>query len=137
MKKIFFISGHRDITSAEFNILYKPAIQKAIADYDAFFIMGDYEGADIMAQNYLVNELNYDINKITVFHIGNAPMNINPKIINRVPNYGDDIARDSAMTKHSDYGIAFVRVGKENSGTAQNILRRVTFINDAQNIKII
>lgn len=31
-----------------------------------------------------------------------------------------------AMTEHSDYDIAFIRKGKESSGTAQNILRRWT-----------
>lgn len=30
------------------------------------------------------------------------------------------------MTEHSDYDIAFIRKGKESSGTAQNILRRWT-----------
>lgn len=30
------------------------------------------------------------------------------------------------MTEHSDRDIAFIRKGKESSGTAQNILRRWT-----------
>lgn len=46
-----------------------------------------------------------------------------------VPTQGgftSDIERDKAMTEHSDYDIAFIRKGKESSGTAQNILRRWT-----------
>lgn len=134
-KRVFFISGHRDITNEEFSELYKPAIIKAISLYDALFLIGDYYGVDIMAQNYLVDELNYDIEKITVYHMGAMPMNINKKIINRVPNFSDDIARDSAMTRNSNEDIAFVRIGKEDSGTAQNVLRRVTFINENNQIK--
>lgn len=134
-KRVFFISGHRDITNEEFTELYKPAILKAISLYDAIFLIGDYYGVDIMAQNYLVDELNYDIEKITVYHMGAMPMNINKKIINRVPNFSDDIARDSAMTRNSNEDIAFVRIGKEDSGTAQNVLRRVTFINENNKIK--
>ena len=37
-----------------------------------------------------------------------------------------DLQRDEAMTRNSDYDIAFIRKGKETSGTAQNILRRWT-----------
>lgn len=134
-KRVFFISGHRDITTEEFSELYKPAILKAISLYDALFLIGDYYGVDIMAQNYLVDDLNYDTEKITVYHMGATPMNVNEKIVNRVPNFSDDIARDSAMTRNSNEDIAFVRVGKEDSGTAQNILRRVTFINENNQIK--
>lgn len=134
-KRVFFISGHRDITNEEFSELYKPAILKAISLYDALFLIGDYYGVDIMAQNYLVDDLNYDTEKITVYHMGAMPMNINDKIVNRVPNFSDDIARDSAMTRNSNEDIAFVRVGKEDSGTAQNILRRITFINENNQIK--
>lgn len=134
-RKVFFISGHRDITAEEFTELYKPTILKAISLYDAFFLIGDYCGVDIMAQNYLVNELNYDVNKITVYHMNTEPMNINEKIIKTVSGFTNDIARDSAMTLNSDEDIAFIRIGKEQSGTAQNILRRFLFINENNRIR--
>lgn len=127
IKKIFFISGHRDITNEEFNKLYIPKILNAINEYNAYFIMGDYEGVDIMAQNFLINEIGYDVDKICVYHIGLFPMNINENIKNIKPYFLNDIHRDSTMTKESDEDIAFIREGKNNSGTAQNILRRVTF----------
>jgi len=127
IKKIFFISGHRDITNEEFNKLYIPKILNAINEYNAYFIMGDYEGVDIMAQNFLINEIGYDVDKICVYHMGLFPMNINENIKNIKPYFLNDIHRDSTMTKESDEDIAFIREGKNNSGTAQNILRRVTF----------
>ena len=39
----------------------------------------------------------------------------------------DDIDRDSAMTHDSNFDIAFIREGKVNSGTEQNIMRRIMF----------
>lgn len=126
-KRIFFISGHRDITNEEFNTLYVPKILDVIGKYDAYFIIGDYEGVDIMSQNFLIDELCYDVDKICVYHIGLFPMNINDNIKNTKPYFLDDIHRDSTMTRESDEDIAFIREGKNNSGTAQNILRRLTF----------
>lgn len=121
--KTYFISGHRDLTVEEFESNYAPIIIKALS-LDSNFVVGDYEGCDIMAQNYLVNTLNVSPEKIKVFHMFTSPRNINPKITQTVGGFTTDVERDSAMTKHSDYDIAFIRPNKYNSGTAQNILRR-------------
>lgn len=121
--KTYFISGHRDLTMEEFESNYAPIIIKALS-LDSNFVVGDYEGCDIMAQNYLVNTLNVSPEKIKVFHMFTSPRNINPKITQTVGGFTTDVERDSAMTKHSDYDIAFIRPNKYNSGTAQNILRR-------------
>ena len=126
-KRVFFISGHRDITEAEFNKYYLTALFRAIDNYDAYFVVGDYYGVDIMAQNYLVNVLKINPEHITVYHMFEKPRNLNSKITNLKGGYKDDIERDSAMTNESDEDIAFIRKGKEASGTAQNILRRYTF----------
>lgn len=121
----YFISGHRDITEAEFEINYEPAINKALYENrDAKFIVGDYYGADIMAQNYLVDVLFVDPSRITVYHMLEAPRNKNEKITNTKGGFKSDDERDAAMTMDSAYDIAFVRDIKKNSGTAQNILRR-------------
>lgn len=130
IKRTFFISGHRDITDKEFKEIYVPRIIDCALEYDAYFIMGDYDGVDIMAQDFLINELNYDINKICVYHMGLFPMHINENVINTKPYFENDEHRDSTMTKDSDEDIAFIREGKNNSGTAQNILRRLTFKTD-------
>lgn len=51
---IYFISGHRDLTWEEFTKWYAPAISKVICtDKEARFVVGDCEGADRMAQDYL------------------------------------------------------------------------------------
>lgn len=125
--KIFFISGHRDITEEEFKRIYVPAINEAIFNYRAKFIVGDYHGVDIMAQNYLMDEMKINPKDLTVCHMFDKPRNINEKVINIIGGFKNDIERDSFMTQNSDEDIAFVRENKWNSGTAQNILRRKTF----------
>lgn len=121
----YFISGHRDITEEEFEKNYAPEIQEIIDnDTEALFIIGDYYGVDIMAQNYLVDVLEFDPNRITVYHMLDNPRNINSKITNTVGGFKSDEERDSAMTDDSFYDLAFVRDNTKLSGTAQNILRR-------------
>lgn len=123
---IYFISGHRDLTEAEFKKYYILKINKALFDDKyARFIMGDYQGADIMAQEYLVSLNEY--NNITVYHMFDKPRNLASDHIKTKGGYKDDIDRDSAMTRDSDFDIAFVREGKVNSGTEQNIMRRIRF----------
>lgn len=124
-ERTFFISGHRDITEEEFKKNYVPAIRKAYVNYDAKFIVGDYVGADIIAQNYLLDNIKINPRDITVCHMGDEPMNVNEKVINLIGGFKTDEERDSFMTNHSDEDIAFIRYDKLNSGTAQNIIRRV------------
>lgn len=137
IKKTFFISGHRDITIDEFNTLYKDKIKQVIKDYNAYFVVGDYEGVDILAQDYLINELKYDANKITVYFMGDIPNKINSKIKNLSGGYQNDIDRDTAMTNASDEDIAYVRKDRWTSGTAQNILRRYEFTNNNNLINLV
>ena len=122
--KTYFISGHRDITENEFE-KYKESLQEILNETpDAMFIMGDYHGVDIMAQNYLIEELNVNPLNITVYHMLDNPRNINPNITNLIGGFESDEERDAAMTANSFKDIAFVRNHTELSGTAQNILRR-------------
>lgn len=121
----YFISGHRDLTEEEFDSRYKPAIISALAQNpEANFIMGDYHGCDIMAQNYLLDDLQLNAERVVVFHMGEEPKNKNPKVLRLKGGFNSDEERDSAMTETSFEDIAFVRDWKELSGTAQNILRR-------------
>ncbi len=124
MRVTYFISGHRNITQKEFDENYVPALKKALENKDAYFVVGDYYGVDIMAQNYLVDILGVDPRRITVYHMLVAPRNKNPKIQNTKGGFTSDSGRDEQMTKDSDYDIAFVRDPKKISGTAENILRR-------------
>lgn len=124
----YFISGHRDITEAEFNNYYVPVIKHILdVDAEATFVVGDYHGVDIMAQNFLVACGMQDCT--TVYHMFTAPRNHNVCITKCVGGFQTDEERDSAMTKASDFDIAFVRKGRWDSGTAQNIKRRATIRN--------
>lgn len=121
----YFISGHRDLTDAEFEFNYEPMINKALYDNrDAKFIVGDYEGADIMAQNYLLDVVGIEPERVCVYHMLETPRNINPKVVKTKGGFNSDDERDAAMTMASSFDIALVRDIKKNSGTAQNILRR-------------
>lgn len=120
----YFISGHRDITSSEF-IKYKVAIQEILNEKpDALFVVGDYEGADIMVQDYLIDELNINPQQVTVYHMFETARNINKGIQYTVSGFKTDEERDAAMTEVSGHDIAFVRNHTKWSGTAQNLLRR-------------
>lgn len=126
--RTYFISGHRDISDEEFEIYYQEALNNIISEVpDCEFVVGDYYGVDIMAQNYLVDVLQVDPSRITVYHMLESPRNINEKIKNTVGGFKTDDERDEAMTNASFADIAFVRDCKKLSGTAQNILRRNMF----------
>lgn len=117
--KTAFISGHGDLSKAEFIEHYAPAINDAIARGINHFVVGDFRGADVMAQTYL----NVKPVKVTVYHMFEKPRN-NPLNYPTVGGFKDDDSRDTAMTQASCIDIAWVRPGKENSGTAKNIERR-------------
>lgn len=121
---IYFISGHRDLTWEEFAKWYAPAISRTLsADNGATFVVA--ECADRMAQDYLLACGVAPIG-ITVYHMLKSPRYLANKSMCTVGGFTSDLHRDEAMTKNSDYDIAFIRKGKETSGTAQNILRRWT-----------
>jgi len=114
-----FISGHLDLTQEEFNDHYKPLIQKAI-DLKHNIIVGDAKGADKMSQEFL-KDMNYSI--VILFHMFEKPRNL-IGLFATVGGFESDEERDSEMTKYSTYDIAWVRPGREKSGTAKNLKRR-------------
>ena len=124
MGKVYFISGHRDLTKEEFEKYYVPVIQEVIKNdsNSPSFVVGDYEGCDYMAQVWLRN--NYRPDKVTVYHMFTSPRHLASDKFNLSGGYKSDIERDSAMTSISDSDIAFIRHKRWTSGTAQNILRR-------------
>jgi hypothetical protein len=126
---IYFISGHRNLPYEDFEKYYTPIIDKAIREDDeAKFVIGDCCGVDKFAMDYIFNK---DICHITIYHMFNKPRNI-PEANTRVildlvdfrGGFKSDEERDSAMTRDSDFDIAFVKDCRWNSGTAQNIKRR-------------
>lgn len=125
VQNTYFISGHRDLTETEFELNYEPAINWALHENpDAKFVVGDYSGADIMSQDYLMDIIGLDPSRLTVFHMFDAPRNKNEAVTKTVGGFKTDEERDEAMTNASTKDIAFVRDITKNSGTAQNILRR-------------
>lgn len=117
----YFISGHRDLTLSEFNEYYVPRILEILQeDPDCEFVVGDYQGADTMAQRLLSGYPE----KVTVYHMSNEPMFLGCPDFKTIGGFLTDEERDAAMTKDSDEDIAFVKPGRRNSGTAQNLVRR-------------
>lgn len=119
-----FISGHRNITDLEFEIYKTAIVDEITVNPDVKFVIGDYYGVDIMAQNFLIDILGIDPERITVYHMFESPRNANPKVINFKGGFTTDSERDTAMTNASYKDIAFVRDNTVMSGTAENILRR-------------
>lgn len=129
---VYFISGHRDITLREFDLYYEPTISRLLSsskegEGTVTFVIGDCVGVDKMAIDYLINAYSkgHKFN-LMVYHMLLSPRVKVPSWANIVGGFSNDIARDTAMTVVSNIDIAWIRKGKEKSGTAQNILRRWT-----------
>lgn len=119
----YFISGHREISQEEFNEHYVKALREIIEeDPKAEFVVGDYHGADTMAQEWLKENIRPD--RVTVYHMFESPRVYRDSGFKKKGGYKTDEERDAAMTKESDKDVAFLRKGKRKSGTAQNLCRR-------------
>jgi hypothetical protein len=128
----YFISGHRDLSLEDFKKYYIPKIREILEeDSYAEFVVGDCDGADKYAMDYIYNTTK---KYITIYHMFNSPRNI-PKMYEPAHDilfrqlsfrsgFKSDEERDSAMTRDSNFDIAFVFNNRWNSGTAQNIKRR-------------
>jgi hypothetical protein len=130
---IYFISGHRDITDAEFKEHYIPRLDVAMKT-DAQFVMGVCRGVDVKAFDYLWTRLSRETRRfrVTVYLFENNK-EVEAMLLKDYINVGVQFIkcgfkshdeRDEAMTNWSDEDILWVRKGKENSGTAKNLSRR-------------
>lgn len=131
----YFISGHRDLSYEDFEKYCIPKIIKVLEeDPYAEFVIGDCNGVDKYAMDYIYNRTN---RRFTIYHMFKSPRNIPegyepPTIIEDmldcqvsvISGFKSDEERDAAMTRDSDFDIAFVKDNRWNSGTAQNIKRR-------------
>ena len=116
--KTYFISGHLTTTDDEFDEYYVPEIEQALKEGDAF-VVGDARGTDQMAQSFLKDKTD----NVIVYHMFEMPRcNSGFKTVG---GFKTDTERDEAMTKASDADIAWVRPGREKSGTAKNLNRRI------------
>lgn len=114
---VHYVSGHLDLTEEEFATHYEPNIRAAMAHGDAF-VVGDARGADEMTQLVLIGYA-----RVTVFHMFELPRN-NLGLFPVRGGFTSDATRDAAMTEASTTDIAWVRPGREKSGTAKNVQRR-------------
>jgi len=117
---IYFISGHLDLTEEEFQTHYAHKILLAIKNGDSF-VVGDARGADTFAQEFL--DMHDAFQNVVVFHMFDNPRN-NAGGFSTAGGFKNDKERDAAMTNNSDADIAWVRPGREKSGTAKNLSRR-------------
>jgi hypothetical protein len=117
-----FISGHLKIEQKEFLQRYMILIVNAIqADHN--FVLGDARGVDAFAQEFLLVTLGENSPRVTVYHMFDSPR-VNRGKFQTKGGFTSDEERDAAMTAASDYDIAWVRPGRETSGTAKNLQRR-------------
>lgn len=118
MPKVAFVSGHLNLSEQEFSDHYVEKISEAHA-LGHTFVVGDARGADARALQF-IGEI---FGTAVVFHMFEAARN-NPHAFPTRGGFQTDDLRDEAMSKASDYDIAWVRPGRETSGTAANIERR-------------
>jgi len=114
---INFISGHLDLTQAEFDEHYRQQIDNALSKNQGF-VVGDARGADTLAQQYLLDKTK----AVVVYHMFESPRN-NAGFPTR-GGFQSDKERDEQMTRNSHQDIAWVRIGREKSGTRKNLDRR-------------
>jgi hypothetical protein len=117
-KQTYFISGHLTLSEDEFNEHYKTKIDNALAE-SASFVLGDARGTDEMAQIYLKDKTD----NVIVYHMFDSPRNNQNFPLQG--GFDSDKSRDTQMTADSDCDIAWVRPGREKSGTANNLKRRI------------
>lgn len=125
----YFISGHRDLTQEEFNEHYAPILKKVLQeDWGCQFVIGDWEGCDKMALEFILSQEEcynfieiFYVDKVRIRPFGRHIANFKDLYVNSRDTYNEC---DEAMTKFSDFDIAWVRSGREDSHTAMNIKRR-------------
>jgi hypothetical protein len=114
---VYFVSGHIDLTPEEFEQHYVPKLTEALRQ-GAKFVVGDAPGCDTMTQQFLRD------GPVTVFHMLEMPRNLRSDTYELRGGFTSDQERDAAMTAASNRDIAWVRPGREKSGTAKNLYRR-------------
>lgn len=119
---VVFVSGHLDISDGEFVQHYQSKLVGYI-EAGAHFVVGDAMGTDMLTQRFLRAK---NVSSVVVFHMFDSPRN-NLGFATQ-GGFGSDAERDLAMTQMSDVDLAWVRPGREKSGTAMNIARRTSLI---------
>lgn len=123
----YFVSGHRDLTKKEFEDHYVPQILNVLRnDPYAKFVVGDWPGCDAMFLDFMVD---YPDNFVLVYCVDEPRIYIDGDPVYMYGNMHckrrkDYDECDASMTRDSDFDIAWIRKGRGDSHTAQNIKRR-------------
>jgi hypothetical protein len=117
----YYVSGHLDLTQAEFDAHYLPQLVGACGEDRVRFVVGDARGADRLAMEYLASV--GMAAQLSIYHMFDSPRHAVPGAALH-GGFSTDLARDMEMTADSNCDIAWVRPGREKSGTAKNLKRR-------------
>lgn len=126
----YFVSGHRDLTKEEFKEHYVPLIIKVLReDSWAEFVVGDWEGCDTFFVDIITSLRLRPLPNIDIYCVEKPRLKPRGYSIDCYENihyysYNDYDECDASMTRDSDFDIAWIRPGRENSHTANNIKRR-------------
>jgi hypothetical protein len=129
--RVAFISGHLDLTQEEWENFYVDKIYRASMSGHKFVVGDAKTGADawtidLFKMYFKLGWLSPE--RVTIYHMLIAPRETphikRSKGFTLVGGFKSDEERDASMTAASDYDIAWIRPGRENSGTAKNIERR-------------
>lgn len=121
-----FVSGHVDLTPAEFAEHYVPELHRLVRAKSTF-VVGDAAGCDHMVQEWFDASFPLGGAPLTVYHMLVAPRDHGfptAEVYRCVGGFKSDKERDEAMTAASSADLAWVRPGREKSGTAKNLARR-------------
>ena len=119
----YFVSGHLDLSPEEFLQFYVPRILEGMA-LGGTFIVGDAIGCDERTQRLFKAAGLLD--RLTVYHMKERPRVYVGEPACLLGGFRNDDHRDTAMTEASTHDIAWVRQGREKSGTARNLARRIS-----------
>lgn len=141
--KVYFVSGHIDLTEEEFEEQYVPTLELALKSDSSRFVLGDASGADVMTHRYL-HEHGVGKERVTVYHKGancNERCAPYPYGFRTRGGFASHPEKDAQMTKESQRDIAWVRPkelhrafleaqGKQYdpnyvTGTEKNLQRRI------------
>ena len=96
---IYFVSGHRNLTQAEFDNFYAPKIDSIVnGDNCASFVVGDWEGLDSMFIDYMSKFEDWEYGFITIYCV-DKPRVEYQKLQNNVLHYADKIIFNSEYQK--------------------------------------
>ena len=102
-RRVFFISGHMNLTKNEFDLHYKSEIDKSINE-GGTYVIGNAKGADTMALDYLLYK-GIDPKNITIYFYNRYGNKYSKKYIDRGVNlirgFSGYTSRDAEMTKDS------------------------------------